>query len=80
LFESFHWIMVSSHIIAISHPDTSWGDLEILVANLEVCSSQRTARGGIPAIFWILLMGLERKHQWKVEFLYCGLAPIFLSG
>ncbi|KAL4119666.1 hypothetical protein QTP88_012458 [Uroleucon formosanum] len=33
----------------------------ILAANLAVCSFHRTARDGIPAMFRMLLMGLERK-------------------
>ncbi|KAL4135298.1 hypothetical protein QTP88_006916 [Uroleucon formosanum] len=37
------------------------GDLDILAANLWVCSLHRTSREGIPAIFKMLLMGLERK-------------------
>lgn len=37
------------------------GDLEILAANLWVCSLHRTSKEGIPAIFKMLFMGLERK-------------------
>ena len=39
----------------------SRGSLDILAAVLDVCSSHRVARDGMPAIAWMLGMGLE----WK---------------